>query len=205
MGLDEVKRYLRQWGKDSEVMELAESSATVDLAARAAGVPPERIAKTLSFMAKKAKGSEPERGDSRTNAGGNADSSAGCDAPGALSCILVVAAGDARIDGKKFKDQFGVKSKMLTPDEAFACTGHNVGGVCPFALSNPAAAVYLDVSLRRFTTVYPACGSANSIIELNCEELYLISRAQGWVDVCKDWGMDQRRPQGSKNEDYHLE
>lgn len=99
-------------------------------------------------------------------------------------CILVVAAGDARIDNAKYKARFGVKARFLTPDEALSKTGHAVGGVCPFAL--PAGVeVFLDESMRRFDTVYPACGSANSAIGLTLAELERFSRAQGWVDVCK--------------------
>ena len=100
------------------------------------------------------------------------------------SCILILAAGDARIDNRKFKDRFSLKPKMLSPDEALALTGHAVGGVCPFALPC-GVAVYLDESLRRFDTVFPAAGSSNSALELSCEELYKISGAIDWVDVCK--------------------
>lgn len=164
MGVEKVKAYLQQWGKDSAVMEFAESCATVELAARAAGVSSARIAKTLSFKAL----------ENSANVGGK-------------PCILVVAAGDVKIDGRKFKECFNVKSKMLTPEEAFACTGHAVGGVCPFAVENPHAAIYLDISLRRFSSVFPACGSSHSVMELTCDELYRISGAKGWVDVCKDW------------------
>ncbi len=102
-------------------------------------------------------------------------------------CILVVAAGDARIDNAKFKSQFGLKAKMLAPEDALRLTGHAVGGVCPFALDSTACQVYLDESLRRFETVYPAAGSASSAIRLTCEELREYSRAAAWVDVCKDW------------------
>lgn len=100
--------------------------------------------------------------------------------------ILLVAAGDARIDNAKFKAQFGLKAKMLTPEEVIAATGHAVGGVCPFALSD-GVEVWLDVSLRRFDTVYPACGSSNSAIPLDCDTLCRVSRARGWVDVCRGW------------------
>lgn len=100
--------------------------------------------------------------------------------------ILIVAAGDAKVDNTKYKAEFGVKAKMLSPDEVEQLVGHRVGGVCPFAI--PAGVpVYLDVSLKRFDTVFPACGSANSAIELSCEELAQTSRAAKWVDVCKDW------------------
>ncbi len=101
-------------------------------------------------------------------------------------CILVVAAGDARIDNAKFKAAFGMKARMLPAQEVLRLTGHAVGGVCPFAL-NPGVQVYLDQSLCRFDTVFPACGSANSAIELTCAQLEAVSQAQGWVDVCKDW------------------
>lgn len=100
--------------------------------------------------------------------------------------ILVVAGGDARIDNSKFKTQFGTKAKMLTPDEAIELVGHAVGGVCPFAL-NEGVSVYLDKSLARFETVFPACGSSNSAIELTIAELEKYSGYVSWVDVCKDW------------------
>ena len=87
-------------------------------------------------------------------------------------CILVVTAGDAKVDNRKFKDQFGIKAKMLTPDEVLEFTGHAVGGVCPFAIKNSEVKTYVDVSIKRFETVFPACGSSNSAIELTCDELY---------------------------------
>ena len=99
-------------------------------------------------------------------------------------CVLVVAAGDAKVDNRKFKDAFGCKAKMLSPDEVLSLVGHPVGGVCPFGI-NPGVPVYLDESLRRFEIVYPACGSANSAIPVTPEELFRISDAAGWVDVCK--------------------
>ena len=101
-------------------------------------------------------------------------------------CILIVAAGDARIDNSKFKHLFHTKAKMPTQEQVAALTGHAVGGVCPFA--NPAGVdTYLDVSLKRFDTVFPAAGSSNSAIELTCEELERYSNAAGWIDVCKNW------------------
>ena len=102
------------------------------------------------------------------------------------SAVMIVAAGDARVDNKKYKAVFAQKAKMLTPDEAVSLVGHAVGGVCPFAV-NTGVKVYLDESLRRFETVFPACGSANSAIELTIEELVTHSASLGWVDVCKDW------------------
>jgi prolyl-tRNA editing enzyme YbaK/EbsC (Cys-tRNA(Pro) deacylase) len=98
--------------------------------------------------------------------------------------ILIVAAGDARIDNHKYKTRFGKKAKMLTPEEAETLIGHAVGGVCPFAV-NDGVTVYLDESLKRYPTVFPACGSSNSAIELTMEELEKYSGFAAWVDVCK--------------------
>lgn len=155
MAIEKVREYFREYGLESRVQELEESSATVELAAKALHCEPSRIAKTLSFMA---------------------DGQA----------ILVVAAGDAKIDNHKYKTRFGVKAKMLSPDEALTLIGHEVGGVCPFAV-NEGVTVYLDESLKRFETVFPACGSSNSAIELSIEELEKYSGFLSWVDVCKDW------------------
>ncbi|MCM1149412.1 MAG: YbaK/EbsC family protein [Butyricicoccus sp.] len=153
MSIEKGKAYFRQFGMEDRVLEFAESSATVELAARAVGVEPARIAKTLSF----------KKDD---------------------SCILVLAAGDARIDNRKFKERFHIKAKMPTPDEVLELVGHPVGGVCPFGI-NEGVEVYLDVSMKRFVTVFPAVGSGNSAIELNMDELYKYSNALDWVDVCK--------------------
>ena len=101
--------------------------------------------------------------------------------------ILVVAAGDAKVDNRKYKDTFGTKAKMLSAEEVLAMVGHAVGGVCPFAIPGDVR-VFLDGSMKRFATVYPACGSSNSMIELSLEELEKYSRAEKWVDVCKGWG-----------------
>jgi prolyl-tRNA editing enzyme YbaK/EbsC (Cys-tRNA(Pro) deacylase) len=155
MAIDKVRDYLKQWGRDKDILEFETSSATVELAANALGVTPGRIAKTLSF---------------RTEEG----------------ALLVVAAGDARIDNAKFKAEFNRKAKMLTPEEVLEYTGHAIGGVCPFAI-NEGVSVYLDISMKRFATVFPACGSSSSAIELTCEELIEYSRSIHWVDVCKDW------------------
>jgi prolyl-tRNA editing enzyme YbaK/EbsC (Cys-tRNA(Pro) deacylase) len=156
MSVQAVRDYLKKWNLDSGVMEMALSSATVELAAEAVGVIPARIAKTLSF----------KDGE---------------------SCILIVTAGDAKIDNTKFKAFFRMKAKMLSPDEVFALTGHPVGGVCPFALKEPDIRVYTDISMKRFDTVFPACGSGNSAVELTCDELFLISQSRQWIDVCKEW------------------
>lgn len=156
MSLESVKAHFREWNREDDVMEFESSSATVEQAAEVIGVIPARIAKTLSF-----------RGEGEI-------------------AILIVAAGDAKIDNKKFRQHFGFKARMLTPDEVLEQTGHMIGGVCPFGLKNDLD-IYLDVSMKRFTTLFPACGSTNSAIELNLEELTKYSSAKEWVDVCKGW------------------
>lgn len=100
--------------------------------------------------------------------------------------ILIVAAGDAKIDNRKYKDQFGKKAVMLSQEEVTEKIGHAVGGVCPFGIPETVH-VYLDESLRRFETVFPAAGSSNSAIELSMEELERYSNAEEWIDVCKGW------------------
>jgi prolyl-tRNA editing enzyme YbaK/EbsC (Cys-tRNA(Pro) deacylase) len=104
--------------------------------------------------------------------------------------ILIVAAGDAKIDNPKYKAQFGTKAKMLSPDEVERSVGHAVGGVCPFAV-NDNVTIYLDESLKRFQTVFPACGSSNSAIELTIEELEQYSAFHSWIDVCKGWNKNE--------------
>ncbi len=98
--------------------------------------------------------------------------------------ILIVTAGDTKIDNPKYKARFGTKAKMLTPDEAVTLIGHAVGGVCPFAV-NEGVTVYLDESMKRFATVFPACGSSNSAIEMTMADLEQHSGYSAWVDVCK--------------------
>ena len=100
--------------------------------------------------------------------------------------ILIVAAGDAKIDNSKYKAQFGTKAKMLRPDETEALIGHAVGGICPFGIRD-GVIVYLDESLKRFSTVFPACGSSNSAVELTINELEKYSEYESWVDVCNNW------------------
>ncbi|MCD8301133.1 MAG: YbaK/EbsC family protein [Clostridiales bacterium] len=156
MAIYRVKEYFRKYYMADRVLEFDVSSATVELAAKAVGCEPNRIAKTLSFMVD--------------------------DAP-----ILIVVAGDARIDNKKYKAQFHKKAKMLAPDEVESLIGHAIGGVCPFAV-NPGVTVYLDKSLKRFRTVFPACGSSNSAIELTIPEMEKYSGFTQWIDVCKGWG-----------------
>lgn len=102
-------------------------------------------------------------------------------------CILIVTAGDGKIDNSKFKSQFKMKAKMLSPDEVIQLTGHSIGGVCPFGIENPDVKIYTDISLKRFDTVFPACGSSNSAIELSCDDLYKYSKSLEWIDVCKGW------------------
>ncbi|MGJ5837296.1 YbaK/EbsC family protein [Bacillus sp. G402] len=100
--------------------------------------------------------------------------------------ILVVTSGDAKVDNKKFKEYFKTKAKMLPPQEVVDLVGHEIGGVCPFAIKN-GVSVYLDMSLKRFETVYPACGSSNSAIELTIKQLEKYSGYSQWIDVCKGW------------------
>ncbi|WP_040209017.1 YbaK/EbsC family protein [Neobacillus jeddahensis] len=156
MSFESVKTHFKQWNRETDILEFATSSATVEEAAATIGVIPARIAKTLSF-----------RGSEET-------------------AMLIVAAGDAKIDNKKFRQKFGFKARMLTPDEVLEQTGHAIGGVCPFGLKNDLP-VFLDVSMERFVTLFPACGSKNSAIELTKEELVTYSFAKEWVDVCKGW------------------
>ena len=153
MAIEKVREYFKQYGMEDRILEMEQSSATVELAALAVGVEPARIAKTLSFK----KGEE---------------------------TILVVTAGDRKIDNAKYKHYFGLKAKMLTPDEVLERVGHAIGGVCPFAVPKEVQ-VYLDESMKRFETVYPACGGGNSAIGLTCEELEKYSNSKAWVDVCK--------------------
>ena len=155
MAIDKVREYFRNFGIEDKVMEFEVSSATVELAAQAVGVEGARICKTLSFK------------------------------DGEDGCILIQTAGDTKIDNRKFKDTFGRKAKMLTAEEVVEFTGHAIGGVCAFAIENPKVKVYCDDSMKRFETVFPACGSANSAIEFTCDELAKYSNSKGWVEVCK--------------------
>ena len=100
--------------------------------------------------------------------------------------VLIVAAGDTRIDNPILKAQFLTKAKMISPSEVETLVGHAIGGVCPFGI-NENVDVYLDVSLKRFETVFPACGSSNSAIELTIDQLEQYSNSLGWIDVCKGW------------------
>lgn len=153
MSLERVLGFFESKGMAERVLILDESSATVELAAQALRCPPERIAKTLSFLV----GDRP---------------------------VLVVMAGDAKVNNSKFKAFFKEKARMLTAEQAEALVGHAVGGVCPFAV-NEGVQVYLDDSLKRFETVFPACGSGNSAIELTLPELETLSNFISYVDVTK--------------------
>ncbi|MDO4170726.1 MAG: YbaK/EbsC family protein [Lachnospiraceae bacterium] len=104
--------------------------------------------------------------------------------------VLIVAAGDAKIDNSKYKAQFRTKAKMLSPEEVETMIGHAIGGVCPFAVNNEVT-IYLDESLKRFQTVFPACGSSNSAIELTIKELEQYSAFHSWIDVCKGWSKNE--------------
>lgn len=99
--------------------------------------------------------------------------------------VLIVTCGDTKIDNSKYKAQFHTKAKMLTPDEVIEFTGHAIGGVCPFAITNENVTTYLDESMKRFDVVLPAAGSSNSCVRLTLEELEKASKAAGWIDVCK--------------------
>jgi len=153
MSIERARAHLKKYNLDSRIREFEVSSATVELAARAVGVEPARIAKTLSYLVDGA-------------------------------AILIVAAGDIRVDNRKFKDSFHTKAKMLTPEQAAEMIGHAVGGVCPFGV-NEGVKVYLDTSMKRFETVFPAAGTSSSAVELSIPELELASGFTAWVDVAK--------------------
>lgn len=155
MSIDRVRAFFRQYNMEERVMEFDVSSATVDLAAEAVGVEGARICKTISFKRKD---------------GG---------------CNLIQMAGDARVDNKKYKAFFGQKGSFLSHEEALEFTGYAVGGVCAFDINRDDVSIYCDESLKRFETVFPACGSSNSAIELTLDELYKYSNATAWIDVTK--------------------
>lgn len=158
MSYEKVKQYFEQYGLSHRLIELNQSSATVEQAAMAIGCEPGLIAKTMSFYLND-------------------------------NVILLVTAGDAKIDNKKYKNYFHEKAKMVPSDQVENRVGHLPGGVCPFA-TNKGVIVYLDVSLKRFDTIFPAGGSANSAVKLSLQELEIFSSPLGWVDVCKGWCVD---------------
>jgi prolyl-tRNA editing enzyme YbaK/EbsC (Cys-tRNA(Pro) deacylase) len=151
MSLESVKAWLAANAPDLPLIEVAESTATVDTAAKALGVEPGRIAKTLAVRA----------GD---------------------HLFLLCTRGDARLDNRKCKDEFGARPRMLGPEETLELTGHPIGGVCPFGLRSPLP-VYLDISLKAFEVVYPAGGSLNTSVEVSTDRLFDLV-AERWVDLC---------------------
>lgn len=153
MSLEKVTSYFDSLNIKDRIQVFDQSSATVELAAKAVGCEPAHIAKTMSFLL----------GD---------------------QAILIVTAGDVKIDNRKYKDQFHQKAKMIPWNDVEAYTGHAPGGVCPFAVKE-GVHTYLDISLKRFETVYPAAGSSNSAIGLHLDELEKYSCSESWVDVCK--------------------
>lgn len=155
MSIENVRKEFEKEGIADRIIELDESSATVDLAAQALHTDPDQIAKTISFY-----GPDGE-------------------------AILIVASGKVKVQGGKFKRTFQIKPSMLKAEDVEKMTGHRIGGVCPFAV-NPGVRVYLDNSLRKYETVFPACGSSNSAIELTLDELEKYSHCLGWVDVTKE-------------------
>lgn len=154
MSLEKAKKFLTEKGYADRIIELEESSATVQLAAEALGVEPGMIAKTMSFL----QGEQP---------------------------VLILTEGTARIDNRKYKDTFHVKAKMIPFDEVEEIIGHAPGGVCPFGIKD-GIKVYLDESLKRFDTVYPAAGNDHSAVKLSIADLDDASDAEGWIDVCKE-------------------
>jgi prolyl-tRNA editing enzyme YbaK/EbsC (Cys-tRNA(Pro) deacylase) len=152
MSLESVKAWLADNAPDLRLMEVGETTATVDTAAKALGVEPGRIAKTLAVRAGE-------------------------------QLFLLCTRGDARLDNRKCKDEFGARPRMLAADETFEVTGHQVGGVCPFGLKQPLP-VFLDVSLKAFDVVFPAGGSLNTSVEVPTERLFELV-GERWVDLCR--------------------
>ena len=155
MSVERARKYLAKFGLEDRIITFRTSSATVELAAQAAGTEPCRIAKSMSFQSKEGP-------------------------------VLIITAGDTKIDNAKFKHFFSVKPKMLPFEDVEPLIGHAVGGVCPFGV-NPGVRVYLDISMKRFETVSPAAGEENNAIELTPEELEKYTENEGWVDLCKGW------------------
>ena len=153
MSVERVKKYFEGTEMEGKVIELSESSATVELAARALGTDPDRIAKSLSFLL---------------------DDEA----------IVIVVSGESRVDNKKFKKRFRKKAKMIPFDTVEYWTGFAPGGVCPFALKE-GVAVYLDESLKKYDTVFPAAGSGSSAIEMTMDQLERLTGYREWVDVVR--------------------
>ena len=155
MSIEVARAYLEKKGCADRIMEFNVSSATVELAAKAVGTEPARICKTLSFKLKDGSG------------------------------VLIQVAGDARVDNKKYKAYFGEKAKMLSPEEVPQYTNHEIGGVCAFGVTRDDVRIYCDESLKRFDTIYPACGSSNSAAGFTPDELFELSNSLEWIDVSK--------------------
>lgn len=155
MAVEDVRNYFKENNIEKEILRFPTSSATVELAAKALGTEEARIAKTLAFYS-----------------------------PDKEHALLLVTAGDRKADNGKFRSCIGIKPRMLAAQDVKPMTGHESGGVCPFA-NPPRTEVYLDVSLQRFDTVFPAAGGADSAVELTCGELFDYAKAKAWVDVCK--------------------
>ena len=153
MAIDKVRKYLKKFNKDEDILEFSVSSATVKDAAIAIGCDEANIAKTMSFIVYE----QP---------------------------ILIVVAGDKKIDNSKFKQAFNCKAKMIPSENLGELIGHEAGGVCPFGINN-GVDVYLDISLKDFDIIYPACGSSNSAVKLTIKELEDASNYKEWIDVCK--------------------
>ena len=154
MAFEKAMGYLKAFALQDRVMTFASSTATVTEAAQAVGCEPAHIAKTLSFEA------------------------------GEEHCALIVCAGDRKIDNPKFKAFFHFKAKMLSAEKVEKLIGHRIGGVCPFGVEKQTCAVYLDVSLKRFEYIYPACGDDHSAVKLTPDELQRITGGE-WIDVCR--------------------
>lgn len=153
MGFDEARAHLGKYGLEENIHLTEESSATVELAAKALGTEPARIAKSLTFLVGE-------------------------------KAVMILAAGDTKIDNSKYKAEFGCKAKMLPSSMVEEMIGHPVGGVCPFGCKDQVE-VYLDTSLKRFDHVYPAAGTPSSGVKLTCEELERASVCKKWIDVTK--------------------
>lgn len=154
MAIGKVKEFFKGTELEGKVIELPQSSATVELAAEALHTEPDRIAKSLSFL----QDEHP---------------------------VLVIASGMSRVDNRKYKAQFQKKAKMIPYDRVEAYIGHAPGGVCPFAVKEEVE-VWLDVSLKKHETVFPAAGSGNSAIEMTIPQMERYTGSKGWVDVCRE-------------------
>ncbi|MCI5578627.1 MAG: YbaK/EbsC family protein [Oscillospiraceae bacterium] len=153
MSFEKARKHLEEYGLADNIITLDESSATVELAAKALGCEPAHIAKSLTFMVNE----QP---------------------------VMIVTAGNVKIDNAKYKAKFGVKAKMITPEQVSELIGHNVGGVCPFGVNN-GVDIYLDNSLKRFDCVYPAAGDSHTAVKLSLEVLEKASGYKEWVDTSK--------------------